>query len=147
MEIPEVTDDPALAEFLRSTNDSSTAFLTVGCASGGEESEHGHTFRGYVEICFNYREIASEPTEYFGLFWQFSHLLRQTRFAEQVWISWELEQASFFEKGFEGFTCVIKINTGPRPDSASAYDAWSKTLLMHSKILGQPFECQLLPVY
>ena len=101
MLIPEACDSNALQYALTIINDSSTAFITVGCEKDLNNSPQGFWQRGYIEFAFNNPAAVGNAGHYFNIFHEFNKEIWESGFDRPLQYQFELEGAEFRESILE----------------------------------------------
>jgi hypothetical protein len=134
--IPELKSDSALMTLVRAINAPQTGIFSVGCVSDSVEKDHHFRNSGYIEFSFNSASYIADASNYFPLFFEFERLLDDKEFSVKVEFNWELQPATFIEKGISGYTCTIFLNTYYSETKLAAQKAWIETLDVLSEYLG-----------
>ena len=129
-QVPEAIADVPLRGALHRINADDTAFFTVGCTNSLNEDESGHWGRGYLEISFNYFELAADSSYWFPLFYKF-HTEFHTAFPgpakDRTTYHWELESCTFLDIGpnAHGFTTGIWISVYDCASHDTLVEEWA----------------------
>jgi hypothetical protein len=128
--IPEVQDNEPMKNALLAINESGTAFFTAGCEKSFNDDPDGHWAKGYIEVSFNYINLASDAQSYFKLFFDFNNRVAKNRFEAPVRYHWELEGAVFLDISWEtvGFTVGIWITTALLESRAEVESVWAQAV-------------------
>jgi hypothetical protein len=124
--IPEVLDNSALKNAVIALNDRATPFLTIGCEKSCNKAKvgDGYWMRGFLELAFNYAPVMADAQNYFKVFFDFTHWFWDQPKAAIIEYEFQLEGAQFLEKGVQGFSLVLWINTLVLPTEEEAKKAW-----------------------
>jgi hypothetical protein len=126
--IAEVQDNPPMKNALVAINDSSTAFFTAGCEKSFNHDSEGYWAKGYIEVSYNYVELASDAQHYFKLFFDFNNRIRNMRFDAPIQYHWELEAAVFTDVSWQthGFTVGVWIRTASFESQGEVQNVWAQ---------------------
>jgi hypothetical protein len=147
--IPEAQEMDYLHDALVRLNDPNTAFFSVGCEKSVDVSERGTAVAGYLELAFNFAELAADAQYYFKLFFQFSGLMAQSpNESAKVRYVFELEPAHFHDGPVDGFTVTVWIATTFLPTREQAIQEWGRALsALVSFLEGLSVKPDLTPIY
>lgn len=128
--IHEVQDCPAFRDALVAINAPETPFFTVGCEKSLNRHEEQYWKRGFLEFSFNYPEVVTNATSYFGLFFQFSQSTEVRDFLAEhsIHLCWELQQCRFKKIDESGFTCCVWITTNDHTTAAECEADWDEAV-------------------
>ncbi len=127
--IPEAQDMEALKSALVRLNDAKTAFFTVGCEKSCDKYEGGFSTGGYIELAFNYVELALNAQCYFKIFFDFNKLITGSgsRPPRSRYI-FELAPAHFLDGPADGLTLTVWIKTQLFATCEEAMSVWGESL-------------------
>jgi len=134
--IPELEHDPALMKLAQAINARETGIFSIGCDRDSVEKNHSFRDSGYIEFSFNSASHIADASNYFPLFFNFERLLDDKGFSAEVEFNWELQPATFIEKGVSGFVCTIFLNTYYSDTRLDADKTWEEALDVLGEHLG-----------
>ena len=68
--------------------------------------------RGYLEIAFNYLDLAMDVSSYFSAFFHFDRFLQERQYNAPIQFHWELQSCAFLDAGRQyGFTGTVWVTT------------------------------------
>jgi hypothetical protein len=134
--IPEAQDMEALKSALVRLNDRKTAFFTVGCEKSCDKYEGGFSTGGYIELAFNYVELAMNAQWYFKIFFDFTKLINGSESqASRTRYIFELAPAHFLDGPADGFTLTVWIKTSLFTTREESLSAWGQSLSLLVQLL------------
>lgn len=114
-------------------NSRETAFFTVACEKSFNKEDlcsiaKPYWAKGFLDISFNARELVSDATHYFALFFQFNKHARDREFAEPILYEWELVGATFRDAACSGWTVRIWLTTEYVATETESRALWGNAL-------------------
>jgi len=120
-----------IKNILTCLNKKETVFFTVGCEKqfNIEEEIKKYCLRGYIELAYNYEELAKNIFEWYSLFDSFNgYLWRwQKNFSDMAHYHWIMMGANFTEKNINGSTMTIWITTPWLDNDTMCLLSWNRS--------------------
>ena len=123
-QIEEAKGIPSYTALLTALNATKSPFFSVGCEKTFNSDESGHWGSGFMEFAFNFAELVSDASNYFTLFYHFTHDAAPFIKAHGVQFHWIITPARFHDGPCDGFTCSVWMTTAQFATAAEARAEW-----------------------